>query len=183
MFGSYNERMYLSEISGGSPMRAAFIPASFPGAIIRRHTGTPFMGYSGASYVIQEVCNALFDALFHILPLGTDMDKVEATQARGVMAPNANWQDEAQQRLRDVVQSQRPSRTVVAGRRPSGSDRSPCQRGQSRAGFGGGGMNAFNPYNTQKGAECIGTCNKMSWPLAADAHLRGLCAPRVVRPR
>jgi chlorophyllide a reductase subunit Z len=106
MFGSYNERMYLSEISGGSPMRAAFIPASFPGAIIRRHTGTPFMGYSGASYVIQEVCNALFDALFHILPLGTDMDKVEATQARGVVAPNASWQDQAQQRLRDVVQSQ-----------------------------------------------------------------------------
>jgi chlorophyllide a reductase subunit Z len=106
MFGSYNERMYLSEISGGSPMRAAFIPASFPGAIIRRHTGTPFMGYSGATYVIQEVCNALFDALFHILPLGTEMDKVEATQARGVVAPNASWQDEAQQRLRDVVQSQ-----------------------------------------------------------------------------
>jgi chlorophyllide a reductase subunit Z len=106
MFGSYNERMYLSEISGGSPMRAAFIPASFPGAIIRRHTGTPFMGYSGASYLIQEVCNALFDALFHILPLGTDMDKAPATQARGVVPPNASWQDQAQQRLRDVVQSQ-----------------------------------------------------------------------------
>jgi chlorophyllide a reductase subunit Z len=106
MFGSYNERMYLSEISGGSPMRAAFIPASFPGAIIRRHTGTPFMGYSGATYVVQEVCNALFDALFHILPLATDMDKVEATQARGVAPPNASWQDPAQQRLRDVVQSQ-----------------------------------------------------------------------------
>jgi chlorophyllide a reductase subunit Z len=106
MFGSYNERMYLSEISGGSPMRAAFIPASFPGAIIRRHTGTPFMGYSGATYVVQEVCNALFDALFHILPLGSEMDKVEATQARGVVAPNASWQDQAQQRLRDVVQSQ-----------------------------------------------------------------------------
>jgi chlorophyllide a reductase subunit Z len=64
------------------------------------------MGYSGASYLIQEVCNALFDALFHILPLGTEMDKVEATQARGVSPPNASWQDQAQQRLRDVVQNQ-----------------------------------------------------------------------------
>ncbi len=105
MFGSYNERMYLSEVSGG-PMRAAFIPASFPGAVIRRHTGTPFMGYSGASYVVQEVCNALFDALFHILPLGTEMDKVEATHARGVVVPNADWHDDAQALLRDFVQHQ-----------------------------------------------------------------------------
>lgn len=106
LFGSYNERMYLSEAGAQGPMRASFIPASFPGSIIRRHTGTPFMGYSGATYLIQEVCNALFDALFHILPLGTDMDKVESTQARGLVTPNATWHDEAQERLRELIQAQ-----------------------------------------------------------------------------
>jgi len=107
MFGSYNERMYLSELASRGPMKPCFIAASFPGAIIRRHTGTPFMGYSGATYLVQEVCNALFDALFNILPLGTEMDKAESTLSRGVVAPSQlNWSDQAQELLRICVSAQ-----------------------------------------------------------------------------
>jgi chlorophyllide a reductase subunit Z len=102
LFGSFNERMYAAEAGG----RSVYIPASFPGAIIRRCTGTPFMGYAGASYIIQEYCNALFDALFNILPLGTDLDRVEATPARAEMQDRFPWDEDAASLLHEYVESE-----------------------------------------------------------------------------
>jgi 3,8-divinyl chlorophyllide a/chlorophyllide a reductase subunit Z len=66
VFGSINEKIYLSEAGA---KYTNFIPAAFPGPIVRRAVGTPFMGYRGAVYVLQEIVNRLYEMLFNFLPV------------------------------------------------------------------------------------------------------------------
>ncbi|MEE9905028.1 MAG: chlorophyllide a reductase subunit Z [Chlorobium sp.] len=93
LFGRMADKIYLAELDS----KTKFIPAGFPGPIVRRALGTPFMGHSGAVYLLQEIVNALYDMLFNFLPI----------QKRSITAEDAltriTWTGEAEALLNELV--------------------------------------------------------------------------------
>ena len=104
MFGSVNERIYLAE--AGAKF-TNFIPAAFPGAVVRRSLGTPFVGYRGAVYLIQEIINGLYNTLFNFLPVdsayGGGVRVNGAAQAKDA-AGNLPWNPASQQLLEQALE-------------------------------------------------------------------------------
>jgi chlorophyllide a reductase subunit Z len=93
LFGRMPDKIYLAEIDA----KTRFIPAGFPGPIVRRALGTPFMGHSGAVWIIQEIVNALYDILFAFLPI----TKRQSGQPQPVV--HLTWTPEANALLEEIV--------------------------------------------------------------------------------
>ncbi|TCD47706.1 chlorophyllide a reductase subunit Z [Chlorobium sp. N1] len=93
LFGRIVDKIYLAELDA----KARFIPAGFPGPVVRRALGTPFMGHSGAVWLIQEIVNALYDMLFNFLPINRAAGPGEAP------APELPWSAEAGELLDRIV--------------------------------------------------------------------------------
>ncbi|NTU98358.1 MAG: chlorophyllide reductase subunit Z, partial [Chlorobiaceae bacterium] len=93
LFGRIVDKIYLAEIEA----KTRFIPAGFPGPVVRRALGTPFMGHSGMVYLLQEIVNALYDMLFNFLPLNRQSSFQEEPAAK------IAWSSEANAMLNEIV--------------------------------------------------------------------------------
>lgn len=104
VFGSINEKIYLAEANAKGSF---LIPAVFPGPVVRRTTGTPFMGYAGAAYLMQELVNRFYESVFNYLPVevvGRDAAPAAPSEPTDSGAQTMAWTDEATARLDAAVQ-------------------------------------------------------------------------------
>lgn len=103
VFGSINEKIYLSEAGARG---THFIPATFPGPVVRRTTGTPYMGYAGAANIMQELVNHFYEMVFNFLPVELVKRPGSGGQGTGAAQPASSasastlaWTTEAAERL------------------------------------------------------------------------------------
>jgi 3,8-divinyl chlorophyllide a/chlorophyllide a reductase subunit Z len=93
LFGRMPDKIYLAEIDA----KSRFVPAGFPGPIVRRALGTPFMGHSGAVWLVQEIVNTLYDILFAFLPI------TKRQEGAGQPTQRIEWTAEANALLDEIV--------------------------------------------------------------------------------
>jgi chlorophyllide a reductase subunit Z len=109
VFGSINEKIYLSEANARA---THYIPATFPGPVVRRTTGTPFMGYAGAANIMQELVNRFYEMVFNFLPVEHVRPAGPPQGAQGGPPPAAGaasaetmpWTQEAAERLSAAIE-------------------------------------------------------------------------------
>jgi chlorophyllide a reductase subunit Z len=110
VFGSINEKIYLAEANARG---AHFVPAVFPGPVVRRTTGTPFMGYAGAANLVQEIVNRFYEMVFNFLPVETIRSQDSGFRIQNAAPRDTNsgssetlpWTKEATDHLNAVLET------------------------------------------------------------------------------
>ncbi len=102
VFGSINEKIYLAEASTRATF---FIPAAFPGPVVRRTFGTPFMGYAGAAYLMQELVKRFYESVCNYLPVETldGSGRTEVNKQGQAQVQTMPWTQEAAERLQAAM--------------------------------------------------------------------------------